>query len=86
MRSARPVDKFDVIAAVVPVFVAALEMRSSADYDRRAGFRDHVVDLGEFFSFMRHIRPRRTHNVGFVYGSNSGILGRTVGILKVRAD
>ena len=41
-------DKDDVVAAVMPIFVAALEMRGGADQDRSAAFRDHVVDLGEF--------------------------------------
>jgi hypothetical protein len=41
-------DEDDVVAAVMPVLVAALEMRSRADQDRRAAFRDDVVDFGEF--------------------------------------
>ena len=31
-------------------------------------------------------QTNRTHDVGFFYGRNSGILDRTVGILKVWAD
>jgi hypothetical protein len=41
-------DEDDVVAAIMPVLVAALEMRRCADQHRRAAFRDHVVDLGEF--------------------------------------
>src|SRR5215472_2105029 len=37
----------DVVAAVMPVFVAALEMCGGADQHGRAAFRDHVVDLGK---------------------------------------
>src|ERR1700730_8546867 len=41
-------DEDDVVAAIMPILVAALEMRSGADQDRGAAFRDHMVDLGEF--------------------------------------
>jgi hypothetical protein len=37
-----------VVATIVPVLVAALEMSTGADQHRRAAFGDHVVDLGEF--------------------------------------
>src|SRR5260370_15631236 len=40
-------DEDDVVAAVMPVLVAALEMRGGADQHRCAAFRDHMVDLGE---------------------------------------
>jgi K+ transporter len=38
----------DNVVAVMPVLVAALEMRGCADQDRRPAFRDYMVDLGEF--------------------------------------
>jgi hypothetical protein len=38
----------DNVVAVMPVLVAALEMRDCADQDRRPAFRDNMVDLGEF--------------------------------------
>src|SRR5207237_7880123 len=41
-------DEDDVVAAVMPVLVAALEMRGRADQYRGAAFGDDVVDLGEF--------------------------------------
>jgi hypothetical protein len=37
----------DVVAAVMPVLVAAFEMRGGTDQYRRTAFGDHVVDLGE---------------------------------------
>src|SRR5271165_3954074 len=40
-------DKDDVVAAVVAILVAALEMRGGADQHRGAAFGDDVVDLGE---------------------------------------
>jgi hypothetical protein len=41
-------DDDDVVAAVRPTLVAALEMRGRADQYRCAAFGDDVVDLGEF--------------------------------------
>src|SRR5215471_20791169 len=41
-------DKDDVVAAIVPVLVAALEMRGGANQHRRTTFGDDVVDFGEF--------------------------------------
>src|SRR4051812_2833583 len=41
-------DEDDVVAAVMPILVAALEMRGDADQHRRAALRDNVIDLGEF--------------------------------------
>jgi hypothetical protein len=40
-------DKDDLIAAVVPILVAALEMRSGADRHGSAAFGDYVVDIGK---------------------------------------
>src|SRR5262249_48640387 len=40
-------DKDDVVAAVMPILVAALEMRSRPDQHRGAAFGDYMVDLGE---------------------------------------
>src|SRR6516225_9325321 len=41
-------DEDDVVAAIVPVFIATLEMRRGADQHRCAAFGDEVIDLGEF--------------------------------------
>src|SRR5205814_9892420 len=40
-------DKDDVVAAVMPVLVAALEMCCGADQHRGPAFRDNMVDLGK---------------------------------------
>src|SRR5215472_1052671 len=40
-------DKNDVVAAVVPILVAAFEMRRRADQDGSAAFGNDVVDLGK---------------------------------------
>ena len=40
-------DEDDVVAAVMAELVAAFEMRRRADHDRRAAFRDDVIDIGE---------------------------------------
>ena len=52
------------------------DQNSAGDHDRKPGHANAV----------RHIRTTRTHDVGFFYRRNSEILGRTVGILKVRTD
>src|SRR6516162_9105828 len=40
-------DEYDVVAAVMAILIATLEMRGGTDQYWRAAFRDHVVDLGE---------------------------------------